>query len=78
MRRPRKSAARNCGSGCGRSAAVDGQRLTRALFDRLFESEVHGLADVPHIQEASALFRQMVTADEFEEFLTLPAYELLE
>ena len=56
----------------------NGQRFTRDLFDRLFETEVHGLADIPHIQEASALFRQMVTADEFEEFLTLPAYELLE
>ena len=38
---------------------------------------VHGLADVPDIQEAAARFRAMVVADEFEEFLTLPAYPVL-
>jgi malate synthase len=52
-------------------------RLTRELFDRLFDTEVHILADIPNIDEAAALFRQMVTAAEFEEFLTLPAYDLL-
>jgi malate synthase len=56
----------------------NGQRFTRDLFDRLFDTEVHALADVPNIEEAAALFRQMVTAEEFEEFLTLPAYELLD
>ncbi len=56
---------------------ANGQRFTRALFDRLFETEVRALADVPNIEEAAALFRKMVTAEEFEEFLTLPAYELL-
>ncbi len=55
----------------------NGQRFTRALFDRLFDTEVHALADVPQIEEAAALFRKMVTAEEFEEFLTLPAYPLL-
>jgi malate synthase len=56
----------------------NGQRFTRELFDRLFDTEVHALADVPNIEEAAALFRQMIVADEFEEFLTLPAYELLD
>jgi malate synthase len=56
----------------------NGANFTRALFDRLFETEVHALADIPNIEEAAALFRAMVTADEFEEFLTLPAYELLD
>ena len=56
----------------------NGQRFTRELFDRLFDTEVACLADVPNIEEAAALFRQMVTAGEFEEFLTLPAYELLD
>ena len=54
-----------------------GENFTRELFDRLFDAEVHALADIPNIQEAAAVFREMVTADEFEEFLTLPAYELL-
>ncbi|MEO8177130.1 MAG: malate synthase A, partial [Sphingomicrobium sp.] len=56
----------------------NGQTVTRDLFDRLFDTEVHALADVPHIEEAAALFRKMVTSDQFEEFLTLPAYELLD
>jgi malate synthase len=56
----------------------NGQAFTRDLFDRLFDTEVHALADVPNIEEAAALFRQMIVADEFEEFLTLPAYELLD
>jgi hypothetical protein len=43
----------------------------------LFDTEVHLLADVPNIEEAAALFRQMVVSDDFTEFLTLPAYELL-
>ena len=55
----------------------DGRNFDRALFDRLFDTEVHALADVPDIQEAAALFRKMVIAEEFEEFLTLPAYPLL-
>jgi len=56
----------------------NGATFTRALFDRLFDTEVHALADIPNIEEASALFRKMVTAEDFEEFLTLPAYELLD
>jgi malate synthase len=60
------------------AALSNGQRLTRSQFDRLFDTEVQALADVPKIEEAAALFRKMVTADEFEEFLTLPAYALLD
>ena len=56
----------------------DGTHLTRPLFDRLFDTEVHLLADVPNIEEAAALFRKMVVSDDFTEFLTLPAYELLD
>ncbi|MEO6256871.1 MAG: malate synthase A [Sphingomicrobium sp.] len=56
----------------------NGAKFTRELFDRLFDAEVRALADVPNIEVAAALFRQMVAADEFEEFLTLPAYELLD
>jgi malate synthase len=56
----------------------NGQNFTGELFDRLFDTEVHALADVPNIQEAAALFREMVTDEAFEEFLTLPAYELLD
>ena len=33
--------------------------------------------DVPHIEEAAALFRRMILDEDCEEFLTLPAYPLL-
>ncbi len=56
----------------------DGRKFTRELFDDLYEEEVGLLADVPQIADASELFRKMVVAEEFVEFLTLPAYELLD
>jgi malate synthase len=56
----------------------DGRAFDRDLFDQLFDEEVGLLAEVPNIRDAADLFHDMVTADEFEEFLTLPAYELLD
>ena len=56
----------------------DGRSFTRELFDALYEEEVGLLAEVPNIADASELFRDMVVADDFAEFLTLPAYELLD
>jgi malate synthase len=56
----------------------DGRAFERELFDQLFDEEVGLLAEVPSIRDAADLFHDMVTADEFEEFLTLPAYDLLE
>ncbi len=55
----------------------DGRNFTSELFDALFDEEVGRLQDVPNISEAARLFREMVVADQFEEFLTLPAYPLL-
>ena len=60
-------------------APLDSTRtFDRDLFDQLFEEEVGLLAGVPDIAEAADLFREMVVSDDFVEFLTLPAYELLE
>ena len=56
----------------------DGRRFTPDLFEQLFEEEVGLLAEVPNIGEASRLFHNMIVADDFVEFLTLPAYELLD
>ena len=56
----------------------DGRRFTRDLFDALFDEEVGLLTEVPNIDDAADLFRDMVTAQEFAEFLTLPAYPLLD
>jgi malate synthase len=60
-------------------APLDDRRVfDRELFDQLFEEETGLLAEVPNIAEAADLFRDMVASDDFVEFLTLPAYELLD
>ena len=57
----------------------DGRKLTRDLFDRLLGEEVDQLSGkVEHLIEAEGLFAGLVTSDDLEEFLTLPAYERLE
>jgi len=57
----------------------DGRKFTREFFDALYEEEVGLLQEaVPNIADASDLFREMVVSDDFTEFLTLAAYELLD
>jgi malate synthase len=56
----------------------DGRSFTRDLYDQLFDEEVGLLAELPNIQDAADLFHDMVVAEEFEEFLTLPAYPFLD
>jgi malate synthase len=63
----------------------DGQAITVERFDRLMSTEldrIHtevGAARLTHgvFPSAARLFEQMTKADTFDEFLTLPAYELL-
>jgi len=54
----------------------DGRALTPALLEELIEEELLDLADAG-IAEATLLFRELVFAPQFEEFLTTPAYERL-
>jgi malate synthase len=56
----------------------DGRRFTRDLFEQLFSEEVGLLAEVENIGEAAELMRDMIVADDLVEFLTFPAYELLD
>ena len=56
----------------------DGRKFTLPLFEQWFGEEVGALADVPNIAEAARLMRDMIVAEELEEFLTLPAYALLD
>ncbi len=64
-------------------ATVDGAAIDAAIVERLTEEELAKVRDLVgedrfdtgHYEEAAALFLDMVTADEFEDFLTLPAYE---
>jgi malate synthase len=64
----------------------DGRKVSYPMFDQtvsdeldLIREEVGELAyEVGHYEQAATLLRQIVAADEFEEFLTLPAYEQLD
>ena len=61
-----------------RADLEDGRTFDQDLFDQLFTEEVGLLQDVENIQEAADLFRDMIVSDDLLEFLTLPAYELLD
>jgi malate synthase len=56
----------------------DGRRFDRRLFEQLFEEELAAIPDQPHLDQAAGLFRRMILDEECEEFLTLPAYPLLD
>jgi malate synthase len=57
---------------------ADGRTFTVDLFEQWFDEEVGLLAEVPNIAEAARLMHNMIVADDLVEFLTLPAYELLD
>jgi malate synthase len=56
----------------------DGRKFTPDLFETWFDEEVGLLAEVPNLAEAARLMHNLVVSDDFVEFLTLPAYELLD
>ncbi len=56
----------------------DGRSFTLDLFEQWFDEEVGLLAEVPEITESARLFHNMIVSDDLVEFLTLPAYELLD
>jgi malate synthase len=60
------------------AALEDGRLFTRDLFGQWFDEEVGLLAGVPNIAAAARLMHAMIVADGLAEFLTLPAYELLD
>ena len=79
MRRRPRSAARSCGNGCSsKRRSTTGAPFTLDLFEQWFDEEVGLLAEVPNIAEAARLMHNMIVADDLVEFLTLPAYELLD
>ncbi len=63
----------------------DGAEVSLARFDRLLHSEldrIHGEVGARRLSQgvfptAARLFEQMIKSETFDEFLTLPAYELL-
>jgi malate synthase len=55
------------------------RRLSLDLFEDWLADELAALGSSPSgLKSAARLLHELVTADEFEEFLTLPAYELLD
>ena len=56
----------------------DGRVFSSDLFEDLLQAELAKLPPSPDLQTAARLFYSLVTNREFEEFLTLPAYPLLD
>jgi malate synthase len=56
----------------------DGRRFSFDLFEDWLAEELVALDGSPNFRLAARLLHELVTADEFEEFLTLPAYDLLQ
>ena len=64
---------------------ADGRPLTLALYSQLLEEEMDAIRgevgaarfDSGRFQLAMQLFDEMIRADDFSEFLTLPAYKYL-
>ena len=67
------------------ASLTDGRAIDRALVDRLLAEEVAALKEAlgedrfggGHFEDALALFTEVATADDFPNFLTLPAYRVL-
>ena len=56
----------------------DGRTLTRDLFDSILAEEMAALPASAVLDEARDLFVDLVTAEDFAEFLTIPAYAKLD
>ena len=56
----------------------DGRRFSLDLFEDWLSDELGALGNVPNLKPAARLLHELVTDDEFAEFLTEPAYNLLD
>jgi malate synthase len=55
-----------------------GETVTDELVRRVVAEEVAGIGELENLDDARRLFEQVALADEFPDFLTLPAYELID
>ncbi|MCA1829325.1 MAG: malate synthase A [Myxococcales bacterium] len=55
----------------------DGRTIDRKLYEQLRDDEVGKISEMPHVQQAQKILDDLVLG-EFVDFLTLPAYSLLE
>lgn len=56
---------------------VDGRRVSKELYEKIKGEELGKLTALPAVERAAALLDTLVLSEQFTEFLTLPAYELL-
>ena len=59
----------------------DGRKVTTELFRKLLAEELEKVkaSDAPgNLDQAAQLFERITTDDHYVEFLTLPAYELID
>jgi malate synthase len=55
-----------------------GDTVTADLVRRVIEEEVAGIGELDRLDDARRLFEQVALAEDFPDFLTLPAYELVD
>jgi malate synthase len=55
--------------------ADTGEKVTRGLVKRIADEEIAKLGDESDYEQAHALFMEVAVADDFVDFLTVPAYE---
>jgi malate synthase len=55
-----------------------GDTVTEELVRGVVAEEVEAIGELPHLAEARELFEQVALAEDFPDFLTLPAYGLIE
>jgi malate synthase len=53
-------------------------RVDRDRVVEIADDDMAALPETPRLDEARHVFEQVALADEFVDFLTLPAYELLD
>jgi malate synthase len=56
----------------------DGRPVTPALVSAILAEETEKLEGLPHLAEAAELFGTVALADEYADFLTVPAYALVD
>jgi malate synthase len=55
----------------------DGRKVTKPLARQLLREEAQRLPHGDSYRQAAKLLEDLITSDEYLEFLTLPAYDLL-
>jgi malate synthase len=56
----------------------NGRPVTRELVRQILTEEAAALEGRPHVEQAATLFGQVALAEDYAEFLTVPAYELVD